>query len=124
MAKKVRPLDENGFPKFGFIDKFAYAAGDFGCNMSFALASYLALFYTQYIGMSASLFALLLVILKIWDAINDPIIGGVMDSSKKNYKRGKFKTYIYFGSFGLIISALALSFQSAPGFWAGRNASL
>jgi len=113
MAKKVRPLDENDFPKFGFIDKFAYAAGDFGCNMSFALASYLALFYTQYIGMSASLFALLLVILKIWDAINDPIIGGVMDSSKKKYKRGKFKTYIYFGSFGLIISA-ALCYIPIP----------
>lgn len=113
MAKKMRPLDENGFPRFGFIDKFAYAAGDFGCNMSFALASFLALFYTQYIGMSASLFALLLVILKIWDAINDPIIGGVMDGSQKKFKRGKFKTFIFAGSFGLIISA-ALCYIPIP----------
>ncbi len=113
MAKKTRPLDENGFPKFGMIDKLAYAAGDFGCNMSFALASYLALFYTQYIGLSASLFALLLIILKVWDAINDPLIGGLMDASTKNYKRGKFKTFIYFGSFGLIISA-ALCYIPIP----------
>lgn len=113
MAKKQRPLDENGFPKFGFIDKFAYAAGDFGCNMSFALASYLSLFYTQYIGMSASLFAMLLMILKIWDAINDPIIGGLMDRSTKKFKHGKFKTFIFVGSFGLIISA-ALCYIPIP----------
>lgn len=110
---KDRILDENGYPKFGMRDKLSYAAGDFGCNMSFALASYLAVFYTQYIGMKASLFALLLIILKIWDAINDPIIGGVIDGSRKTYKRGKFKTYIFFGSFGLILSA-ALCFIPIP----------
>ena len=35
--KKQRQLDQNGKPKFGMIDKVAYAAGDFGCNMSFSL---------------------------------------------------------------------------------------
>ena len=41
MAKK---LDANGYRKFGILDKLAYAAGDFGCNMSFALKSYLMVF--------------------------------------------------------------------------------
>ena len=36
MAKSVR-LDANGYRKFGIRDKLAYAAGVFGCNMSFAL---------------------------------------------------------------------------------------
>ena len=31
--------------------KWSYAMGDLGCNMSFALNSYLMLFYTQYIGL-------------------------------------------------------------------------
>jgi GPH family glycoside/pentoside/hexuronide:cation symporter len=38
------------------------------------------------------------------DGINDPIMGGLMDSLKPG-KRGKFKSYIYFGSFLLIVSA-------------------
>ena len=33
---------------FGAKDKWSYAMGDLGCNMSFALNSYLMLFYTQY----------------------------------------------------------------------------
>ena len=36
MAKEVK-LDAKGYRKFGMTDKIAYAAGDFGCNMSFAL---------------------------------------------------------------------------------------
>ncbi len=113
MRTKEASLSEREFPPFGMKDKLAYAAGDFGCNMSFALSSFLAVFYTQYIGISASLFAILLIILKVWDAINDPIVGAVMDSSKKTYKRGKFKAYIYAGSYGLIISA-ALCFIPIP----------
>lgn len=33
---------------FGAKDKWSYAMGDLGCNMSFALNSYLMLFYTVY----------------------------------------------------------------------------
>ena len=36
MAKKQIELDANGKRKFGMLDCLAYAAGDFGCNMSFA----------------------------------------------------------------------------------------
>ena len=36
MAKPVQ-LDEKGYRKFSMRDSLAYAAGDFGCNMSFAL---------------------------------------------------------------------------------------
>ena len=53
MAKTVQ-LDANGYRKFGTIDKLAYAAGDFGCNMSFALKSYLTIFWTQYMGPAAA----------------------------------------------------------------------
>ena len=37
MAKKTPKLDANGYRKFGMRDCLAYAAGDLGCNMSFAL---------------------------------------------------------------------------------------
>ena len=38
MARKERVLDEQGYRKFGILDKLSYAAGDAGCNCSFALA--------------------------------------------------------------------------------------
>ena len=46
MAKKPVQLDENGKRKFGMRDCLAYAAGDLGCNMSFALKSTMAIFWT------------------------------------------------------------------------------
>ncbi|MGI6568790.1 MAG: MFS transporter [Erysipelotrichaceae bacterium] len=105
---------ENGYRKFGMLDKISYAAGDFGCNMSFALAgTWFTLFWTQYMKIDSLVFAGLLIVLKIWDAINDPIIGTYMDASNKNYKLGKFKHFINFGSYGLAISA-ALCFLPIP----------
>ena len=102
-----KTLDANGFRKFGAIDKLAYAAGDFGCNMSFALKSYLMVYWTQYMQMTESVYALLLVVVQIWDAINDPLIGAMIDSDRRKYKRGKFLTYVLIGSIGLIVAGAA-----------------
>ncbi|MEG1520066.1 MAG: glycoside-pentoside-hexuronide (GPH):cation symporter [Clostridia bacterium] len=107
-----KDLSDKAMRPFGMRDKIAYAMGDIGCNMSFALNSYLMLFYTQYIGLSITTWGVIILLLKIWDAINDPIMGGLMDSIKPG-KRGKFKTYIYYGSFALIVSA-ALCFLPIP----------
>lgn len=105
MAKTTQ-LDENGYRKFGTLDKLSYAAGDFGCNCSFALAgTWFTAFWTQYMKIDALFFAGLLIAFKVWDAINDTLIGAIMDSSKKEYKRGKFLSYIVFGSFLLTVSA-------------------
>ena len=101
MAKE-RKLDANGFPKFGIRDSIAYAAGDLGCNMSFALKGTMALFWTQVMGMSAW-YSLMLIVVQVWDAINDPIIGSMVDADRRTYKRNKFLQYIWFGSIGLII---------------------
>ena len=71
-------------------------------------------FWTQYMGIDALVFAGLLVVLKIWDAINDPLIGSLMDSSTKQYKEGKFKHFISIGAIGLVVAA-ALCFLPLPG---------
>ncbi len=98
---------------FGARDRWAYAMGDFGCNLSFALNSYLMLFYTQYIGLSLTTWGVIILLLKIWDGINDPIMGGLMDSLKPG-KRGKFKSYIFLkpGSLFIICSFLHVLFYT------------
>ena len=112
MAKKAVALDEKGYRKFGIRDSIAYAAGDFGCNMSFALKSTMAIFWTQFMGLELW-YSLLLVIVQVWDAINDPLIGSIVDADKHQYKRNKFLQYIWVGSIGLIVGG-ALCFVPAP----------
>ncbi len=104
--------------KFGMRDCLAYAAGDLGCNMSFALKGTMALFWTQVMGLSAW-YSLLIVILQVWDAINDPLIGTLIDSDRHKYKRNKFLQYIWVGSIGLIVGGACcfLPFPNAP-MWA------
>ena len=102
MAKKAPVLDANGYRKFGMRDCLAYAAGDLGCNMSFALKGTMSIFWTQFMGMDLW-YALLLIVVQVWDAINDPLIGSMIDADKRQYKRNKFLSYIWAGSIGLIV---------------------
>lgn len=45
-------MDNNRkFRPFGIRDSIAYALGDLGCNMSFALKSTMSIFWTQFMGM-------------------------------------------------------------------------
>lgn len=102
--RKTRP--------FGIRDSLAYAAGDLGCNMSFALKGTMMIFWTQFMRLELW-YSLLLVIVQIWDAINDPLIGSIIDADRRKYKRNKFLAYIWAGSIGLIIGG-ALCFIPVP----------
>lgn len=103
--KEVRP--------FGMCDKIGYGLGDFGCNMSFAfINNYLMVFYVTCMGIKAKHFAIIILLAKIFDAINDPIIGGICDASKPG-KDGKFKPWIKWASLPLLVSSI-LMFIYAP----------
>ncbi len=113
--KKEIQLDANGHRKFGMRDKLSYAAGDLGCNMSFALkSSIMAIFWTQFMALGDTLYATLLLVVQIWDAINDPLLGSMFDADKRAYKHGKFKSYIFVGALGLLFSGLFF-FLPIPG---------
>ncbi len=108
MAKKPVQLDEKGNRKFGMRDCLAYAAGDLGCNMSFALKSTVQTFWLVYMAMDNKLLAALLLAVQIWDAVNDPLIGSLIDADKRKYKYGKFKSYIFIGAAGLLVAGAAV----------------
>ena len=107
MAKQVK-LDANGYRKFGMRDKLAYAAGDFGCNMSFALKGTVQTFWLVYMMLETGLLSALLLVVQIWDAVNDPLIGSMIDADRRSYKMGKFKTYIFIGACGLLVGGAAV----------------
>ncbi len=106
--KKQATLDSNGCRKFGMLDKLAYAAGDFGCNMSFALKGTVQTFWLVYMMMETGLLSALLLLVQIWDAVNDPLIGSLIDNDKRKYKMGKFKMYIFVGACGLLVAGAAV----------------
>ena len=83
MAKKPVQLDEKGYRKFGIRDKLAYAAGDLGCNMSFGLKGTVQTFWLVFMFMETGLFSILLLLVQAWDAINDPLIGSLIDSDRR-----------------------------------------
>lgn len=100
MTNSIRP--------FGIRDKVGYMMGDFGCNMSFQLiASYLMLFMTQGMGLKMAHWAIIVIVTKIFDAINDPIIGALVDARKPT-RLGKFRPWILWGAVGIAITTTLL----------------
>ncbi|MBO5305503.1 MAG: MFS transporter [Clostridia bacterium] len=114
--KKAVALDANGKRKFGMRDKLAYAAGDLGCNMSFSLKGTVQTFWLVFMMLETGTLSLLLLLVQIWDAINDPLIGSLIDNDRRKYRMGKFKTYIFIGACGLLVggAAVFLPFPNAP----------
>ncbi len=97
----------------GPIQVGAYGMGNFACQLSFTMVNmYLAYFYTDVFGLSAAAVATLLLVAKVWDGINDPMMGALMD--KTYTKVGGYRTYIIAGSIALVVFTV-LTF-SVPGF--------
>ena len=65
-------------PKFGWKDKIGYALGDFGCNLSFVMqSSFFMVYYVTVLGINPAHYGLLILLTKLWDGVNDPLIGSL-----------------------------------------------
>lgn len=101
-------MDSKQLRPFGMRDKIGYAFGDMGCNFSFQLvSSYMYLFYTQCIGLSAKHWAWIIIVSKVWDAINDVVIGSMVDRTHIG-KKSKFMPWITIGSIGLVVFSIMI----------------
>jgi len=97
-----------------FREKFGYALGDTGGVLAFGVvSSFLQMYYTDVLHISLAKITILMLVARIWDAINDPIWGRFIDSRKPT-KYGRFRPYILWLSFPLAISFI-LMFIKIPG---------
>ena len=79
--------------------KLCFGVGALGKDLCYAMIStFLTIYFTDTVGLSPLFVGNLFLVARIWDAINDPIMGALMDSLKPG-KRGKFKTYIFYTTF-------------------------
>ena len=74
---------------------FFYSLGEVGSQLSwYMINSYLTLFYTDVVGLSAAAISLIMLIARVWDAANDPMMGLIADRTKTRW--GKFRPYLMF----------------------------
>ena len=88
-----------------------YAFGDLGGCMTFAiLGSFLTPYYTEVAGLTMEMVAGMYLILKIWDAINDPMMGALMDKvfSRTHNPKGKFIPWMLRATPILLISSILM----------------
>lgn len=89
--------------KLDLNTKLAYGAGDLGPAITSNIAIfYLLLFFTNVAGIPAGLAGSILMIGKIWDAVNDPIVGVLTDKTKSR-RWGRRLPWMFYGAipFGL-----------------------
>ena len=82
--------------------RFATAA------ISGLVQGYLLIFYTSVLGIDPIKVGTMFLIAKIWDGINDPLMGVIVDKTRS--KMGKMRPYLLYGAvpFGLVIIAMFL----------------
>ena len=99
-----------------------YAAGDCGGVMTFALMGSIATrYYTNVLKVNPYVLATILLIWNIWDAVNDPLMGILMDKvyAKKQNRNGKFRPWILRATPLLAISFIV--FWTVPTFFEGTT---
>ena len=77
-----------------------------GQNVFFVLITSFLNLYLLDIGIKALSIAALFIIVKIWDAVNDPIFGGIVDKLK--LKNGKFLPWLWVSVFAIPAATLLL----------------
>ncbi|GHV32751.1 sodium:galactoside symporter [Clostridia bacterium] len=104
MAAKIRKQLQTTFG-----ERLSYGVFGVGLNIFFVLTQYfLQQYYLINAAVPASMVAVVFLLVKVWDAINDPLFGVVVD--KARLKSGKFLPWIRISAIFLPVTAAALFF--------------
>ena len=104
--KSVRP--------FGVKDQFGYVLGDMaGSFVNLFVDAYFLTFCTYALGIDAAWMAGLFLFARLWDAVNDPIIGSFPDRWRLGKSRDKFTPWIKLFMVPLALSGV-LCFSKVP----------
>ncbi len=87
--------------------KIGYALGDMGISISyFAVGFFFVYYLTDIVGMNPFLAGLAFFVGKLWDGVNDPLMGILSDRTRSRF--GRKRVYILFGALPLAISFILL----------------
>lgn len=84
--------------------KLAFGVGGLGKDLCYAMIStYLTIYLTDTVGLAPLFVGNLFLVARVWDAVNDPMMGFIVDNTRTRW--GKFRPWI---GIGTIINAVIL----------------
>ena len=106
--EKVNQIAKKYIPK---KEMYAFCVAAMGQGMIYAMmSSYISDFYLNVLQLAPMFVLLLMLLARVWDAINDPLMGMIVD--KHTTKKGKMKPYILYAA--VPIAVLTVLMYYAP----------
>lgn len=79
--------------KLSLKEKIGFSVGDTASNLYFQIVmAFIPIFYTDVFGLPAAAMSVMFLVTRLWDAINDPIMGIIAD--RTNTRWGKYRPYL------------------------------
>jgi melibiose permease len=83
--------------KLSFTEKTSYGVGALGKDMACGIVNTFLMFYfTDVVGLAPAFLGVLFMVARIWDAVNDPMAGWLIDNTRSHI--GKFRPWILAGT--------------------------
>ncbi|HPE88043.1 MAG: melibiose:sodium transporter MelB [Spirochaetaceae bacterium] len=93
--------------KLSFREKASYGVGALGKDMACGIVNTFLMFYfTDVVGLAPAFLGVLFMAARIWDAVNDPMAGWLVDNTRG--RLGKFRPWILAGTLSNTVVLLAL----------------
>lgn len=90
-------MNEDVNKKLPIRTKIGYSFGEIGSQCSWTLiSSYLTVFYTDVVGLTPAVISIIMLVARIWDAVNDPMFGAIAENTRSRW--GRFRPYILWGA--------------------------
>ena len=96
--------------KLSIVEKIGFGVGDTAGNIMYqAWSFFLMIFYTDVFGISAKTASFMFLITRVFDMINDPIMGMIAD--RTNTRWGKFRPYLLWTAvpYGILACAMFIT---------------
>ncbi|WP_221030409.1 MFS transporter [Actomonas aquatica] len=106
-AAAANPAADPTSEKLSVLEKTGFGVGDLASNLLFQTFNmFLLFFYTDVVGLGAGAIFWIFAVAKIWDMVNDPMMGAIADRTRTRW--GAYRPYIFLLAIPYGISAYLL----------------